>query len=77
RLIIRGQLSNRVMSERPSGQAVLDALPNRCRCGHFPTSHMRAVPIDVAHPEGGYQLLPVGPCRDCGEGACPRYARAP
>ncbi|HZY70250.1 MAG TPA: hypothetical protein VFF67_04645 [Thermoplasmata archaeon] len=45
---------------------------NRCRCGHFPATHMRVLPVTDGHA-GGYRLDPSGPCTICGEAACARF----
>ncbi len=42
----------------------------RCRCGHFPTSHMEVAAIGAT---ASFQLLPNGPCAICGESVCHRY----
>lgn len=63
------------MTGRPAAPA--EMLHNRCRCGHFPTTHMVVRPADPrAEIPGGYRLEASGACRVCGEAACPRYTPA-
>jgi hypothetical protein len=65
---MRGPLTGR------AGRApITEPARNRCRCGHFPTTHLGVTPIG---PGGGvgYQLEPVAPCAICGAAACPKFA---
>ncbi|MCI4370696.1 MAG: hypothetical protein L3J81_05140 [Thermoplasmata archaeon] len=49
------------------------ASAHRCRCGHYPTTHMRVVPAGGS-AAGSFRLEPVGPCQVCGESSCRRFA---
>ncbi|MCI4362588.1 MAG: hypothetical protein L3J77_05305 [Thermoplasmata archaeon] len=49
------------------------ASPRRCRCGHFPSAHMRVTPVGAGSP-GNFGLEPTGPCAICGELGCARFA---
>jgi hypothetical protein len=53
----------------------MEFVANRCRCGHFPTSHMVVRPATEGNP-GSFALRPVGPCVRCGT-ACPKYTPSP
>ncbi|HEV2448864.1 MAG TPA: hypothetical protein VGU43_00430 [Thermoplasmata archaeon] len=61
------------MGSRTSERGAPAPVPNRCRCGHFPTAH-----LEVRAVSGGgsasFALLPVGSCRFCGPAGCPAYA---
>jgi hypothetical protein len=46
---------------------------HRCRCGHYPTTHMRVVPA-VGNAAGSFRLEASGPCQVCGESGCRRFA---
>jgi hypothetical protein len=48
---------------------------NRCRCGHYPTTHMRVAPIGPG-AGGSFRLDPEGPCAVCGEASCRRFTPA-
>ncbi|MCI4350063.1 MAG: hypothetical protein L3K15_00910 [Thermoplasmata archaeon] len=60
------------MAERAAPSTPTSGHP-RCRCGHFPTHHMKVAPVEERRP-GGFRLEPTGPCAVCGESACPRFA---
>ncbi|MCI4326459.1 MAG: hypothetical protein L3K16_02310 [Thermoplasmata archaeon] len=45
---------------------------HRCRCGHYPSTHMRVVPA-TGSAAGSFRLEPSGSCRVCGDSACRRY----
>ncbi|MFI5414956.1 MAG: hypothetical protein ACHQ16_04730, partial [Candidatus Lutacidiplasmatales archaeon] len=49
--------------------------PARCRCGHYPTSHMRVAPVGAGSP-GNFRLEPTGPCAVCGDAGCARFTPA-
>ncbi|HXQ95263.1 MAG TPA: hypothetical protein VN864_08895 [Thermoplasmata archaeon] len=46
---------------------------HRCRCGHYPTTHMRVVPAS-GNASGSFRLEASGPCQACGEPVCRRFA---
>ncbi|HXQ94818.1 MAG TPA: hypothetical protein VN864_06620 [Thermoplasmata archaeon] len=50
-----------------------DPVRNRCRCGHFPTTHLLVAPIAAG---SGFLLEPTGPCAICRESVCPKFAPA-
>ncbi|MCI4317183.1 MAG: hypothetical protein L3J96_01470 [Thermoplasmata archaeon] len=58
------------MPGRTEGRGPIEAARNRCRCGHYPTSHMRVVPVAES---GSFRLEPNGPCSLCGEAACRQF----
>lgn len=62
------------MPPRPSEGVGSEPVRNRCRCGHYPTSHMRVVPIERGG--GSFRLDPDGPCAICGEPGCHRFTPA-
>ncbi|HYK92888.1 MAG TPA: hypothetical protein VEY07_02455 [Thermoplasmata archaeon] len=55
-----------------SGRSSEAARLNRCRCGHFPGSHMRVVPLGPSETSS-FRLEASGPCVTCGAAACPKY----
>ncbi|HZY91641.1 MAG TPA: hypothetical protein VFG07_02545 [Thermoplasmata archaeon] len=56
----------------PAGRSEEGPRLNRCRCGHYPVSHMRVAALGAAG-SGSYRLEPTAPCALCGPTACPRF----
>ncbi|MGI0131643.1 MAG: hypothetical protein ACREDK_00885 [Thermoplasmata archaeon] len=61
------------MPTKGESAAASEPARNRCRCGHYPTSHMRVGPLTDA---GGFRLEVAAPCAVCGEAACARFTPA-
>ncbi|MCI4319825.1 MAG: hypothetical protein L3J87_01935 [Thermoplasmata archaeon] len=55
-----------------SGSIDTPAGRRRCRCGHFPTHHMRVLPVEERHG-GSFRLDPSASCAICGELTCPKF----
>ncbi|MCI4340748.1 MAG: hypothetical protein L3K06_05495 [Thermoplasmata archaeon] len=52
-----------------------DPVRNRCKCGHFPTTHVQ-VALITGKDGSGYRLDPTGPCATCRDSICPRFTPA-
>ena len=61
------------MPPKPPEGTLPDPVRNRCRCGHYPTAHMRVAPISP-RPGGSYRLVADGPCAVCGDAGCRKFA---